>query len=172
MAILARPSHRILREGPGALSMAKTVTIEAQPRTREFQRVFVDGAVSVVAYEAVLAHRLVLEQERAALLGGALVASIVDRIFLQQRLGEAAVRIMTVRADHLALAHGHMRRAKHLRAPVLVALEAGGRLERGFQLVLPRHCLHDGVAVGARHPLRLVRASGPIYSRAALVTAE
>src|SRR5664280_2964399 len=97
---------------------------------------------------AVLAHRSVLEQERPALLGMARVANVVDRIFLQQRLGVAAMRIMTIRAHDLAFAHRHMRRAEHLRAPVLVALEAGVWLERGLQLRLARYRLHDGVAIG------------------------
>ena len=51
---------------------------------------------------------------------------------------------------------------KHLRAPILVALEAGIGLESGFQLELARHLFHDGMAVRAHQPARVVRAAGQL----------
>ena len=121
---------------------------------------------------AVLAHRGVFEQERPALFGVTLVASVVDRIRPQQRFGVAAVRIVAIRAHKLAFAHRHMRRAEHLRAPVLVALEAGVRLECGLELELARHGLHDRVAIGAHQAARLVRAAVPIGAIAALMAGQ
>ena len=82
------------------------------------------------------------------------------------------MRIMTIRAHHFALAHRHVRGAEHLRAPVLVALEAGVRLECGLQLVCCRHALHDGVAIGALEAALFVHAAVPIGALAALVAAE
>ena len=54
-----------------------------------------------VAIEAVLANGRMLEQERTALLRMALVARLVDRVGLEQRIGQGAVRIMAVVAAHL-----------------------------------------------------------------------
>src|ERR1700690_1239775 len=79
---------------------------------------------------------------------------------------------MAIRAHDLAFTQRHVRRAEHLRAPVLVALEAGVRLERGLQLRLARHRLHDGVAIGARQTARFVGAAGPISAIAALMAGE
>src|ERR1700722_7649512 len=104
--------------------MAEAVTLEAQSRAREFQRGLVDGAVRIMAVQTILAHRRMLEQERSALFGMAFVTIVVDRIFLEQRFGGAAVRIVAIRTRDLALAQRHVRRTEHLRAPILVTLEA------------------------------------------------
>ena len=84
------------------------VALEAQPRARHFQRVLVDRAMRIVTVQAILAHRRMLEQERSALFGVAGVAIVVDRILPDERLGGAAVRIMTIRAHDLALADRHV----------------------------------------------------------------
>ncbi len=125
-----------------------------------------------MAAQAILAHRFVLEQKWSALLGVTLVASVVDRIFLQERLGRTAVRVMAVGAHNLAFANRHVRRVEDLRAPVHVALEAGIGLEGRLQLMLGRHRFHDRVAFGASQPPRLVHAAVPIGSLAALMAAK
>ena len=73
--------------GPLAVAVAEAVALEAQPRAHHLQRVLVHGAVRIVTVVAVLAHRLVFEQERSALLGVAGVANVVDR-----NLSSAALR--------------------------------------------------------------------------------
>src|SRR5664280_23369 len=111
VAILAGPNHRSARTEPweaGVRTMPHSVALPAQPWAWNLKRELVDGAVRLMTVIAVLAHRSVLEQERPALLGMARVANVVDRIFLQQRLGVAAVRIMTIRAHDLAFAHRHV----------------------------------------------------------------
>src|ERR1700688_2835669 len=95
-----------------------------------------------------------------------------DRSLAQQSLGGAAVRVVAIGADDLAFAHRHVRRAIHLRAPVLVALEAGIGLERGLEIELHRHLAHDRVAIGAGKAARLVRAAAPVGAVAALVAGE
>src|SRR6266567_3945930 len=83
--------------------------IPVQPRPRDLQKELIHRAMRVMAETAVLAHRRMLEQEWPALFGVALVASVVDRIAAQHRLGVGSVRIMTIRAHHLALADRHVR---------------------------------------------------------------
>ncbi len=68
----------------------------AEPRPRHFQHVFGIAAVGVVTAQAIFPHRSMFEKERSSLFGMALVASVVDRVFLQHRLGRAAVRIVAI----------------------------------------------------------------------------
>src|ERR1700722_2672120 len=174
VTVLAGPrEHLHLADAAGeAVAEAAAVALVAQARPRHFQHRLVDRAVRVVAVEAVLAHRRVLEQERTALLGVALVAGVVDRGLAQQALGGAAVRVVAIGADDLAFAHRHVRRAIHLRAPVLVALEAGIGLERGLEIELHRHLAHDRVTIGAGKAARLVRPAAPVGAVASLVAGE
>ena len=58
----------------------------AEPRPRHFQHVFGAAAVGVVTAQAIFPHRSMFEKERSPLFGMALVASVVDRVFLQHRL--------------------------------------------------------------------------------------
>lgn len=76
--------------------MVKAVALGAQPWPRDLKKEFVHRAVRIMAVQAILSHRGMLEQEWSPLFGVALVASVIDRIFAQQRFGEAAVRIMTI----------------------------------------------------------------------------
>ena len=62
-----------------------------------------------------------LMDEGSALFGVAGVAGVVDAVALEQFRAGRAVRIMAIRADHLAFRHGVMRRTVHLGALLLVA---------------------------------------------------
>src|SRR5258706_7351245 len=126
----------------------------------------------IVAAEAILAYRFVLEQKWSPLLRVTLVASVVDRIFLQERLGRTAVRVMAVGAHHLAFANRHVRGAEDLSAPVLVALEAGIGLEGRLQLMLGRHRFHDRVALGASDNRHLVHTAVQMGALGALMAAK
>ena len=77
-----------------------------------------------MAVEAVGRCRRVLPQERAALLGVALIAGLVDGVLHQLRVGRRAVGIMAIGADHLALAEGMTGTAETLCPLVLMAGEA------------------------------------------------
>ena len=136
--------------------MAEAVTLEAQSRTREFQRVLVDGAVRIMAVQTVLAHRRMLEQERTALFRMALVAGLVDRIGLEQRAGQGAMRIVAVVATHLSFRQRQMRTAIDLQPDVLMALRAG-IVDRGLchQTLHGEFC-HGVVTVAARQVVALV----------------
>ena len=74
------------------------MTLLAQQRTRGDQELLVVRAVRRVAVDATVAHRRMLEQERPALLRVAGVADLVHAVGLEQRLGRAAVRIVTIDA--------------------------------------------------------------------------
>src|SRR6266536_3149976 len=114
--------------------MVKSVALGAQSRSRDFQESFVHRAVRFVAVQAILTHGGMLEQEWSPLFGMALIASVIDRIFAQQRFGKGTVWIMAIRAHHFAFAQRHVGGAEHLRAPVLMTLEAGVRLECSLYL--------------------------------------
>ena len=108
VAVLTSPPHALDSRRPAVKPVTKAVAFGAQPRPRNFQKEFVHRAMRIVAVRTVLAHRSVFEQEWSALLGMALVASVVDRVLAQHRFGGTAVRIMTVRAGHLAFAQRHV----------------------------------------------------------------
>ena len=108
MAVLALAADRLHCQWTAGRAVTEGVTFGAYPWPRDFQQVLIHRAVRIMAVQAVLAHRRMFEQERSALLGMARVAIVVDRIRPQQRLGGAAVRIMTIRAGDLAFAQRHV----------------------------------------------------------------
>ena len=153
--------------------MTRGVALGAQPRYHHLQHLFVIGAVRPVTVRAAVADGEMLPQERPALVRMALVASVVDGCFLQQRLrGEAAVRIVAIGARHLAFTLRHMRGTPIMRLPVFMTLEAGSRLGLEFHGVLQRHPLHHRMTVGAGYPARFMRAAVPIGAVTVLVAAQ
>jgi len=172
MTVLARPAHGELRIHSGSHPMGYRVALIAEPRPRHFQHVLVDRAVRVVAVQAILAHRRVLEQERPALFGMTLVASVIDRIGAQHRLGEAAMRIMAIRAGDLAFSDRHVCRPQNLSTLILMALEAGVGLEWCFQREACRHVRHNRVTIATGDAALFMHAALPIGSLAALVAVQ
>ena len=67
---------------------------QTQTVALHFQHVLIDRAVRIMAIQTVVTHWLVLPQQWAALLGMALVASLVDRSLFQQFVCRTAVRIV------------------------------------------------------------------------------
>src|SRR5262245_49305838 len=74
------------------------VTLLAETRPRDLEEEIVDGAVRIVAVQAVLAHGGMLPQERAPLLRMAFVAIVVDGGLVQQSFSIGAMRIVAGRA--------------------------------------------------------------------------
>ena len=105
----------------------------AQQRRLDLQHLLVVRAVGVVAVQAVLAHRRVLPQERAALLGVAGVAVLVDRGLQQHLVVGRAVRVVAARALQLALAHRHVAGAEQLGLLLQVAARAQDHLRLAEQ---------------------------------------
>src|ERR1043165_246454 len=141
MAVLALAIDRVdgLRvAGVGRMSAQRAVARLAEPRPRNLEHEVVGRAVGVVTVRAVLPHRGVLEQERSALFGVALVAGVIGGRLLEQRIAEASMRVMAAAAGHLSFAHRHVRGAPDLGALVLVALGAGVDLYRSLEVRLPR----------------------------------
>src|SRR6516162_2619315 len=153
---------------PGEIGVA----LLAQTRPRDLQQEVVDRAVRIVAVEAALAHRSMFPQERAALLRVALVAIVVNGGLVQKSLAVGPMRIVAGRARHLAFANRHVRRAPDFRALVLVTLETRVHLGQLGQLELGRHVGHDGVAIGAGEPARLMRAAAPQRAPSLLVALQ
>lgn len=95
VAVVAAPARRVDHRATTAargltvritgLPVARAVALQAKPWARHLERGLVDRAVRIMAVHAVFAHGEMLEQERSALLGMALVASVIDRIRLQER---------------------------------------------------------------------------------------
>jgi hypothetical protein len=68
--------------------MVNAVALGTEPRPRNLEKEFVHRAVRIVAVQAILTHGGVLKKEWSPLFGVALIASVVDRIFAEQRFGE------------------------------------------------------------------------------------
>ena len=88
--------------------MPHSVALGAEPWPRNLQHELVDRAVRFVTVQAVRTNRRVFEQERSALFGMTLVASVVDRRGPQQFFIRGAVRLMAIGAGDLAFAHRHV----------------------------------------------------------------
>ena len=121
-----------IRAGPQGLTGLQVVRVQeigvallAEERNRRDQQRALIRAVRRVAVETVLTNRRMLEQKRAALFRVALVAGLVDRIGLEQRAGQCAMRIVAIVAAHLAFGERHMRAAIELLADILVTLRTG-----------------------------------------------
>src|SRR5581483_354696 len=154
VAVAARAAeHELQRAGirpvrPGRMP-GLHVALLAQARPRELEHLVVVAAVGVVAVQAALRHRGVLPEERPALLGMAGVAGLVDRVLLEERRGDRAVRVVARRAGHLPLAERHVGGLELGRPLLDVALPAGLDLGRQPELRLGRDVPHHLVAVGA-----------------------
>ena len=108
VTVVTGTPHDLVGVRTAGQSMTKSVALRAKPGPRNLQHELVDRAVRVMTVQAVLANRRMFEQERPALLGMALVASLIDRCGPEQRLIRGAVRLMAVGADHLAFAQRHV----------------------------------------------------------------
>ena len=97
------------------------VALLAQERLPDLQHAGLVGAVRVMAIGAVFRYRLMFPQERTALVGVALIAGLIDRMFLQVGGRRRAMRVMAVGADHLALPDRVVRDLVAVRSLILVA---------------------------------------------------
>ena len=134
-----------------------------------------DEPCGIVAGRAVLAHRRVLPQHRAAHLGVAADAALGDGAADLQCLDVAdrTVRVVARRAGHLAFAHRHVRDG----ALGLGDLQRDGtsrtlRLRRFDELLLGRLRTVHAVTGGARQIARVVRAAFPAGMIAAVVARQ
>src|SRR4029450_7153486 len=137
------------------------VTLLAEPRLRQPEHGVVVRAVRVVAVRAALEYGLMVPQEGAPLFRVAGEAVVVQRVFLEQRRRDRAVRIVARGAGHLPLAHRHVRAPHRLRALLQMTGAAGLDLVVLGELMLRRDVLHQRVAVGTGHIARLVTAPLP-----------
>ena len=144
----------------------------AQERNRGDQQRVLIRAVWRVAVEAALANGRMLEQERTALLGMALIARLVDRIGLEQRASQGAMRIVAIVAAHLPFGQRHVRAAIELQADIPVTLCTGIVDRRLRHQPLHGEFRHGVVAVAARQVVALVDRSLPVIARPARVTGE
>jgi hypothetical protein len=108
----------------GDLCRVRRVALLAQEWRARLQQVFHHGAVRIVAVAAILGHRLVLVDKRAALFRVAVVAGVVDAVASQQLRPDRTVRLVAVGAAHLALGQRVMRGLVEFVALLLVAGEA------------------------------------------------
>src|SRR3974377_2500059 len=90
VAVLARATHHVDRTDTCGGPMARALTLQAQSRAHELQRIFNHSAMRIVTVVAVLPDRLMLEQEWSTLLGMAGGANVGDRIFFLHTPGWGA----------------------------------------------------------------------------------
>src|ERR1700677_2787590 len=122
--------------------------------------------------EAALAHGRVLEQEGSALLRMALIAGFVDRVGLEQGIGQRAVRIVAIIAAHLSFRQWHVRAAVELQADVPVALRAGGADRHLGHAALYREFRHRIVAAAAGEAVTLRHETEPVIAGTACMAAQ
>src|SRR5271163_3102319 len=122
--------------------------------------------------EAALAHGRVLEQEGPTLLCMALIAGFVDRVGLEQGIGQRAVRVVAIVAAHLSFRQRHVRAAVELQADVLVALRAGVADRHLRHAALDREFRHRIVAVAAGEAVTLMDGTEPVITGTARMAAE
>lgn len=128
-----------------------------QIRQAQLGRCRVIRAVRIVAVGAILAHRRMLPQHRAALFGVAVVTGFVDRGGLQIAGADAAMRIVAAQARHLALALRHVHGTLHLGALLDMATTAYLRRDGGAAGV-------NGVAISAIQLRHIVLTAGPVHA--------
>src|ERR1700678_80437 len=113
-----------------------------------------------------------LKEERPALLGMALIARLVDRVGLEQRIGQRTVRVVAIVAAHLSFRQGHVRAAVELQADVFVALRAGVADRHLGHAALDREFRHRIVAVAAGEAVTLMHRTEPVITGTTRMTAE
>ena len=122
--------------------------------------------------EAALAHGRVLEQEGSTLLRMTLIAGFIDRVGLEQGIGQRAVRVVAIVAAHLSFRQGHVRAAVELQADVLVALRAGVADRHLGHAALDREFRHRIVAVAAGEAVTLMHGTEPVIAGTTRMTAQ
>src|SRR5271166_2654832 len=98
------------------------VALLTQQRRSARQQRRVDRAMRAMTIAAILGHRRVLPQERAALFCMAAVARLIQRRPLEQSRIQCIVGRMAGRAAHIAVAHRMRRKLVEVCANLLVAL--------------------------------------------------
>ena len=125
------------------------------------QKPAVVAPMNLVAVQAILRNRGMLECIGTSLFSMAFVAKFVDRIGLDHRLDvSGAHRVVTARTFHLALSNRMMRLFVALSPDVPVTSETEVRL-LSFEKILALHGRVDGMAVVARDLRRLMPAEIP-----------
>src|ERR1700691_974210 len=122
--------------------------------------------------EAALAHGRMLEQEGSTLLRMALIAGFVDRVGLEQGIGQRAVRVVAIVAAHLPFRQRHVRAAVELQADVLVALRAGVADRHLGHAALDREFRHRIVAVAAGEAVTLMHGTEPVIAGTTCMAAQ
>ena len=166
--------------GPSDCAVSKSfgwrdvrMALLAQERHRRHEQRVLVRAVRRVAVEAAVAHRRVLEQERSALLGVALVAVLVDGVGLEQRRRESSrAGCGSRRSDIWPSGSGMCERRLNCRRMSLMA--GGARLADGSPSHEPfrGELGHRVVAVAARDVEALMNGAEPVIARPVRVTCE
>lgn len=113
-----------IRSGRIVTGMGAVVALITQERRTGFEHRRHIGAVRVMAAGAVFSNRLMFPQEGPALIGMALVAGLVDRVFLQVGRCRSPVRVMAVGTDYFAFLDRMVRYFAAVRSLVLVTVKA------------------------------------------------
>jgi len=146
------------------------MAVVTQERHLFFQQTSILRTVRRMAVGAIFTHRLMFPQERAALLGMAVVANFRHAHFFEQLRSGGTVRIVAIRADHFTLANRVMRKLIAVRTLFGVTLEARVGLS-----LLGQHRIRGsvkGMAIHASDIVALVLASLPVHAQAVFVAAH
>ena len=157
-----RFSAELLAGVPG-IGMA----VLAQIGETYLEKVSIGRAVRIVAVGAIVAHRSVFPQKRAALFRVAAKAGFIGRCSFEQRWPLAAVGVVTLRAFSCTIAARHhgVLSVLDLRPFGLMAGETNAlwhSVTRGMQRM----------AISATHPAHVVRTARPIGMRFVIFVAS
>ena len=125
-----------------------------------------------MAVQAILAHRRMLEEKRAALFGMTAIANLIHTVGLQQRRGRGAMRIVAIHTAQLALQERHMRALVEFGALNFMAGKAGLVDGLARRQTMSGEIRHRIVAVAAGQLVGLVNGAMPEDALTALVTGE
>ena len=123
------------------------VALKAEERLTHLQERFVRRGMRIMTEKAVFLHREVVEQIRASLVRMASVAILIDRRGGQEPGGIRSMRGVTGGAGHLCIIPGEVRGTEGRDLFLQMASEAKLFFRGPAQKILPRHLLHNLVAI-------------------------
>ena len=123
-----------------------------------------------VTIRAAVTNWRVFKQKRSALFRVALIAGLIYRVSLQQRVGRAPMGVVAVEAGDLAFRQGHVRTAHELGTLLLVASETDFVDTDLLEQAALRELCHRIVAVAAGQILAVMGRSRPMQAFPATMT--
>ena len=145
------------------------MTVLAQEWHALHQHSRLGTAMRIMAYRTALPDRLMFVKKRPAFLRVALITGFIDRVLYQITTGPS-MRVVAIRADHLAFPDGMAIKTVHLCALVGMAGKTDFRLRSLYQHRVLGYVYR--MTCSTRQISRLVLAAAPVHTNSGLMTAQ